>query len=100
MYEYGQSDLALRVFTSSRTALTESQRYRGALDPAKAALSAGDYTADGKDDVALVYALDGIGRDLSTLVPNGSAFAVPASGWRETSVGATTGPRFDIDNRA
>ncbi|MFI5733541.1 RICIN domain-containing protein [Kribbella sp. NPDC051587] len=100
MYEYGQTDLALRVFISSRTALTEAQWYRGALDPAKAALSAGDYTADGKDDVALTYALDGGGREVSTLVSNGSSFAAPVSGWREAAVGATTGPKFDIDNRA
>ncbi|WP_344239443.1 RICIN domain-containing protein [Kribbella hippodromi] len=100
MYEYGQNDLALRAFVSSGTAMTEAQWYRGALDPAKAALSAGDYTADGKDDVALVYALDNGGRDVSILASTGSAFGAPASGWREATVGATTGPKFDIDNRA
>ncbi|MGZ0153540.1 RICIN domain-containing protein [Kribbella sp. WER1] len=100
MYEYGPSDLALRTFVSSGTSLTESQWYRGALDPAKEALSAGDYTGDGKDDVALVAALDGGGRDVSTLTSTGTSFAAPVSGWRETSVGATAGPRFDIDNRA
>ncbi|MGW6280193.1 RICIN domain-containing protein [Kribbella sp. NPDC055071] len=100
MYEYGQNDLALRVFVSSGTAMTESQWYRGALDPAKAALSAGDYTADGKDDAAIVYALDNGGREVSTLVSSGTSFAAPVSGWRETAVGATTGPKFDIDNRA
>ncbi|GAB3830448.1 hypothetical protein GCM10028799_57700 [Kribbella italica] len=100
MYEHGPSDLALRVFVSNRTALTESQWYRGALDPAKAALNAGDYTGDGKGDVALVYALDGGGRDVLTLVSNGSSFAAPVSRWREAAVGATTGPKFDLDNRA
>ncbi|WP_433169476.1 RICIN domain-containing protein [Kribbella sp. CA-247076] len=100
MYEHGQTDLGLRVFTSSGTAMAESEWFRGALDPAKAALSAGDYTGDRKDDVALVYALDGGGRDVSTLTSSGTSFAAPSTGWREESVGATTGPRFDIDNRA
>ncbi|MFB6721197.1 RICIN domain-containing protein [Kribbella sp. NPDC056345] len=100
MYEHGQNDLALRVFVSSRTALTESQWYRGALDPAKAALSAGDYTGDGKDDAALTYALDDGGREVSTLTSTGTAFGAPVSGWKETTVAATTGPKFDIDLRA
>ncbi|GAA1670185.1 hypothetical protein GCM10009745_10810 [Kribbella yunnanensis] len=100
MYEHGQSDLALRAFVSSGTALTESQWYRGALDPAKAALSAGDYTSDGKDDVALTQALDDGGREVSTLASTGTAFGAPVSGWKETTVAATTGPKFDIDRRA
>ncbi|TCC48535.1 hypothetical protein E0H73_42775 [Kribbella pittospori] len=100
MYEHGQTDLALRVFVSSGTAMTESQWYRGTLDPARNALGAGDYTGDGTDDVALVSALDGGGRDVSTLVSSGTSFAAPVSGWREEAVAATTGPRFDIDNRA
>ena len=101
VFEHGTTDLALRVFTSTGTALTESQWWRdpSRFDPAKAALSVGDYSKDGKDDVALVYALDGGGREVFTLSSSGSAFAAPASGWREPAVGASTGPRFDIEHR-
>ncbi|MEV8376505.1 RICIN domain-containing protein [Kribbella sp. NPDC056861] len=101
-YEHAQTDLALNVFRSTGSALTLTQGWRdtGRFDPARTALSVGDLTGDGKDDVALVHSLDGGGREVWTVPSTGSAFGPATLGWRETAVGASTGPKFDIEERS
>jgi hypothetical protein len=73
----------------------------GRFDAARAALSSGDFDADGRDDVAIGYATgaDGSGRQVWSLHSTGTAFADPALGWQEPAVGAVAGPHFDIEHR-
>lgn len=100
MYENGANDLSLKVLRSTGTAMTLGEWSRvTSFDPARVALSVGDYSGDGKEDVALVQSLDGGGREVFTLNSTGTAFGAPVSGWKESTVGASIGPKFDIENR-
>jgi hypothetical protein len=101
IYENGNTDTSLKVFRSSGTALTLSEWWHdtATFDPAKTALSVGDYSKDGNDDVALVYSTDGGGREVYTLTSNGTSFAPAVAGWKEAKVGASLGPKFDIEHR-
>ncbi|MFB6718898.1 RICIN domain-containing protein [Kribbella sp. NPDC056345] len=97
----GQPDLSLKVLRSTGTSLVQTEWWRDTsrFDPAKVALSVGDFDNDLKDDVGLFVALDDGGREALTLKSTGTSFAAPVSGWTETAVGASTGPKFDIEHR-
>lgn len=97
----GQPDLSLKVLHSTGTSLVPTEWWHDTsrFDPAKVALSVGDFDNDHKDDVGLFVSLDDGGREALTLKSTGSSFAAPVSGWTEASVGASTGPKFDIEQR-
>lgn len=100
MYENGQNDLTLKVLRSTGTALTLSDWRRVTqFDPARVAVSVGDYNQDQRDDVALVQSLDGGGRAVHVLDSTGTAFTQPVARWQEARVGASLGPKFDIEHR-
>ncbi|WP_328993169.1 RICIN domain-containing protein [Kribbella sp. NBC_01245] len=101
LYENSGTDASLKVFKSTGSAYTLSEWWRDTttFDPARTALATGDFSADGKEDVGLIYSLDGGGREAYTLTSTGTSFGPAASGWREPRVGASTGPSFDIENR-
>ncbi|GAA0617613.1 DNRLRE domain-containing protein [Kribbella sandramycini] len=101
LYEHSSTDAALKVFRSTGTAYALSDWWRdpATFDPARTALSVGDLSGDGKEDAALVYSLDGGGREVFTLTSTGMSFGPATSGWREPLVGASTGPSFDIEHR-
>ncbi|TDU91615.1 VCBS repeat protein [Kribbella voronezhensis] len=93
--------MSVKIFRSTGSALvtTDGWSDTGRFDPVKTTLVVGDFTLDRKADVGLVSALDGGGREVFSLVSNGTGFAAPVSGWREAAVGAVTGPKFAIENR-
>ncbi|MFB6720832.1 RICIN domain-containing protein [Kribbella sp. NPDC056345] len=101
LYENSSTDTALKVFRSTGTALalTEWWRDTTSFDPARTAVTTGDITGDGKDDVGLFSSLDGGGREVFTLASTGTSFGTATSGWKEPRVGASTGPSFDIEER-
>jgi len=101
LYENSGTDAALKVFRSTGTAYTLSEWWRNttSFDPAKTALSIGDFTGDRKEDVGLFYSLPDGGREVFTLASTGTAFGPAVSRWKEPRVGASTGPSFDIEER-
>lgn len=104
LYDYrnGTTDAGLWAFRSTGTALAPESWWRqsGEFDPVKMTLSTGDFDADGKDDLAVVYACCSTGtRQLWTLRSTGTAFAPRVLQW-EASVGAVTGPQIDIQPRS
>ncbi|MFI5735775.1 RICIN domain-containing protein [Kribbella sp. NPDC051587] len=101
LYDNGTTggDTALRVLRSTGTALTSSQWWHGSIDAVRTTLSVGDHNGDRRADAALVTALDGGGREVFELTSTGTAFGVPKSVWRENAVGASTGPRVEIEPR-
>lgn len=99
IYDTG-SGTALRVFRSTGTAFQLQDWWTGAgWDAVRTSVQVGDYTKDGKDDVALVSSLTGGGREVFQLPSTGTAFSAPVSEWKENNVGATTGPPFDLEPR-
>lgn len=101
LYENSGTDASLKVFRSTGTAyaLAEWWRDATAFDPAKTALSIGDFTGDGKEDVGLFYSTEGGGRETYTLASTGTSFGPAVGRWKEPRVGASTGPSFDIEER-
>ncbi|MFC0627327.1 RICIN domain-containing protein [Kribbella deserti] len=101
LYENSGTDASLKVFRSTGTAFALAEWWRDTttFDPARTALAVGDFSADGKEDVGLIYSLDGGGREAYTLTSTGTSFGPATSGWKEPRVGASTGPSFDIENR-
>ncbi|MBB6571321.1 hypothetical protein HPO96_23810 [Kribbella sandramycini] len=101
LYENSGTDAALKVFRSTGTAYTLGEWWRDAtaFDPAKTALSIGDFTGDGKEDVGLFYSTPGGGRETYTLASTGTSFGAAVGRWKEPRVGASTGPSFDIEER-
>ncbi|WP_427890308.1 RICIN domain-containing protein [Kribbella sp. GL6] len=101
VYDDGDQQTSLKVLRSTGSALVLSQWWqdKSGFDPLKTALTVGDYNGDGKADAALVYSLDGGGREVYLLSSNGSAFDAPVSGWREPRIGAGTGPKYDVETR-
>ncbi|GAA1551687.1 hypothetical protein GCM10009789_01800 [Kribbella sancticallisti] len=101
LYENSSTDASLKVFRSTGSALTLSEWWRDAtmFDPARTALSTGDFSGDGKEDVGLFYSMVGGGREVFTLTSTGTSFGPATSGWKEPRVGASTGPSFDIESR-
>jgi hypothetical protein len=101
LYENSGTDASLKVLRSTGTAYAPAEWWRDTttFDPARTVLSVGDFTADGKEDVGLIYSLDGGGREVFTLTSTGTSFGAATSGWKEPRVGASTGPSFDIENR-
>ncbi|MFC9690438.1 RICIN domain-containing protein [Kribbella sp. NPDC056951] len=101
LYENSGTDASLKVFRSTGTAYTLGEWWRDAttFDPAKTALSVGDFTGDGKQDVGLFYSLPAGGREVYTLASTGTSFGTAVSRWKEPRVGASTGPSFDIEER-
>ncbi|GAB3949169.1 hypothetical protein GCM10029976_081610 [Kribbella albertanoniae] len=101
LYENGGTDASLKVFRSTGTAFTLSDWWRNAtaFDPARTALTIGDFTGDGKEDAGLFVSLDGGGREVYTLASTGTSFGPATSQWKEPRVGASTGPSFDIEER-
>ncbi|WP_405059359.1 RICIN domain-containing protein [Kribbella sp. NBC_01505] len=105
-YDYSDTDLGVVVFrstgTPSQPTLTSSVWWRtpGEFDPAKVALSAGDFTGDGKDDLAILASTANGGRAAYLLNSSGTAFGPRRLAWQGTTVGAVTGPKFELENRA
>ncbi|MEV8371309.1 RICIN domain-containing protein [Kribbella sp. NPDC056861] len=97
-YDNGDDDAAIWVFSATGTR-TQWWRTPGKFDASDVVLSTGDFSGDGKDDVAVVDATDGGGRDIFTLRSTGSAFEAPQLNWSGPQVGAVTGPSFDIEHR-
>jgi len=102
LYDNGTTgDTSLRVLRSTGTALVASEWWHdtGRFDAVRTTLSVGDSDGDHRADAGLVTALDGGGREVFELTSTGSSFGTPASVWRETAVGAATGPRVEIEPR-
>ncbi|WP_148256674.1 RICIN domain-containing protein [Kribbella flavida] len=94
------SSTRLRVFHSTGAGLALQDWWTGdGWDAVRSVLQVGDYDKDGKDDVALVSALTGGGREAFQLRSTGTAFSAPVSGWKEPKVGASTAPPFDLEAR-
>ncbi|MFF1822992.1 RICIN domain-containing protein [Kribbella sp. NPDC058245] len=101
-YDYSDTDLGVVVFRSTGTAFTSAVWWRtpGEFDPAKVTISAGDFGADGKDDLAVVAATANGGRTAYLLNSTGTAFGPRRLAWSGTAVGAVSGPKFELENRA
>ncbi|MFB6723684.1 RICIN domain-containing protein [Kribbella sp. NPDC056345] len=99
VYDSGTAT-TLKVFRSTGTAYTASDWWTGSgWDPLRTAIQIGDFDKDQKADAALITSLDGGGREVSRLRSTGTAFAAPVRDWKETAVGAGTGPKFDLEPR-
>ncbi|MFC9689155.1 RICIN domain-containing protein [Kribbella sp. NPDC056951] len=99
IYDNG-AGTALRVFRSTGSAFQLQDWWTGTgWDPVTTLLKVGDYDKDGKEDAALVTSLTGGGREVFQLRSTGTAFSAPVPSWKETNVGASTGPRFDLEAR-
>ncbi|MDY0097151.1 MAG: S8 family serine peptidase [Candidatus Dojkabacteria bacterium] len=89
MYDYGREDMAMIVFTPIGTTFTTSTWFRSGVGnwgvPYTKYLTAGDYNADGKDDIAAMY--DYGNEDMAMIVfsPSGTTFTT--STWFRSGVG-------------
>ncbi|MET7278348.1 RICIN domain-containing protein [Kribbella sp. NPDC005582] len=99
VYDNG-TGTTLKVLRSTGTTYTVADWWTGAgVDPLRTALQIGDFDRDQKADAALITSLDGGGREVSRLRSTGTAFTAPVSDWKETAVGAGSGPKFDLEPR-
>ena len=78
MYDYGNADMAMIVFTPNGSSFTTSTWFRSGKGnwsvPNTKYFIAGDYNGDGKDEIASMYDYGNDDMALIIFVPNGQSF--------------------------
>ncbi|MET0235062.1 MAG: RICIN domain-containing protein [Kibdelosporangium sp.] len=83
MVDKGAATAQLNVLTAGTGTWTNSTWWSGtSFDATQAIVAAGDFSGDGKADVAALYATGGGNRQIYTFVSNGSAFADRRADWQ------------------
>jgi hypothetical protein len=85
LYNYGNVDSALFTFTSTGTGFTDPVKVwesgEGNWNWDRTKLVSGDFTGDGKSDIAALYNYSNVDSGLFTFTSTGTGFSAPVKNW-------------------